>query len=53
MVDLNGENGSKPVYVGKEEGESTPASRIIGCFLILSIVTLSIVCLIVIWAVTR
>ena len=53
MVDLNREKKSKPVYVGKERGSPIPVINVGACAALISIFVLTMVCLIVIWAVTR
>ena len=53
MIDLNGEKKSTPVYVGKERGDRIPAPNVAVCAVLSAIAVLTIVCLIVIWSVTR
>lgn len=44
---------SKPVYVGTETDEPIPARNIGRCIGLSGILVLTVVCLIVIWSVTR
>ncbi len=53
MEDINEEKKSTPVYVGNEIGEPIPAPTVGACVLVSAILVLTIVCLIVIWSVTR
>ncbi len=53
MIDLNGEKKSKPVYVGKEQGDRVPAPNVAACALLSAILVLTMVCLVVVWSVTR
>ena len=47
------EKKSKPVYVGKERGEPIPLPTAGACLSLSAIFVLTMVCLIVIWTVTR
>jgi len=47
------ETKEKPVYVGKERGEPIPEPTVGACVVLSAILVLTLVCLVVIWSVTR